>query len=74
MDALTFITKLVEALAWPIVGLILVLFLRPYFGELARRLAEVRMGQLRATFLREAIRAAPEAKPPPAPPVIEESP
>jgi hypothetical protein len=74
MDVLTFITKLVAALAWPIVGAMLVLALRPHFGELTRRLVDLRVGRLRATFVREAIQAAPEVKPPPAPPVIDASP
>lgn len=65
MDILTFITKLVQALAWPSVGALLVLALWPHFGDLARRLEEVGFGKARAKFVKDAT----PIKPVPAPPI-----
>ena len=64
MDVLTFVTKLVEALAWPIVGALLVLALWPHFGDLARRLEEVGFGRAKAKFVREATPRSPVPAPP----------
>src|SRR5207248_1310499 len=41
VDWLTFISKIVGDLVWPIVALVLILLLRPYLGGLANRLEEL---------------------------------
>lgn len=72
MDFPTFITKIVDALAWPGVVLALLWWLRPHFGTLVRRLEEVSIAGAKARFLKEAIEGAHPVSPRLAPPVIGE--
>jgi len=54
MDWLTFITKIVASLAWPLVTLTFLYWLRPYFGSLVRRLDELSLpGGTKAKFTKE---------------------
>jgi hypothetical protein len=54
MDWLTFITKLVDAFVWPGLVLVLLWWLRPHLGGLARRLEELTLpGGAKAKFRQE---------------------
>ena len=53
MDALTFISKLVDALAWPLAAVVLVLLLRRQIVALAPFIRRLKAGPLEAEFERE---------------------
>lgn len=58
MDWLTFIAQMVGALAWPLVVVVLLFLLRPYFGGLAGRLESLKLpGGTEAKFREELARA-----------------
>ena len=50
MDAVTFIAKLVEALAWPIVALVLLVLLRPHFDRIIGLVKKVKYKEFEMTF------------------------
>lgn len=53
MDSLAFIAKLVEALAWPISAIVLVILLRREIAALAPFIRKLKAGPLEAEFERE---------------------
>jgi hypothetical protein len=53
MDWLTFITKVTEALAWPIASVVILLLLRKHVEALVPLLKKVKAGPLEAEFERE---------------------
>jgi hypothetical protein len=54
MDLLTFVVKMTEALAWPLVGIALLICLRPYLAGLVVRLEELTLpGGAKAKFSKE---------------------
>jgi hypothetical protein len=62
MDWLTFITKIVDALVWPGLVLVLLWWLRPHLGGLARRLEELTLpGGAKAKFRQELEEAKEQA-------------
>ena len=62
MDWLTFIVKIIDALAWPGLVLLLLWWLRPHFGGLARRLEELTLpGGAKAKFRQELEEAKEQA-------------
>ncbi len=65
MDWLTFITKMTEALAWPVAGIVILVILRKHVAALVPHLRRVKAGPLEAEFERELqeLRAAAEVKP-----------
>jgi hypothetical protein len=65
VDALTFIAKLVEFLAWPVAAVILVLLLRGEIKGLFRYLKKLKAGPVEAEFEREVqeLKATAEAQP-----------
>ncbi len=65
MDTLTFITKLVEALAWPVATLALVLLLRKQIVDLLPYVKKLKAGPVEAEFEREVkeLKATAEAQP-----------
>ena len=62
MDALTFITKIAEALAWPLVTLILGLVFRRKLLDLIPLIKKIKAGPLEAEFEREAKQVLSAAK------------
>lgn len=50
MDALQFIAELVKALAWPAVICILIVFLRPHFGQILGLIRTVKFKEFEMTF------------------------
>lgn len=65
MDALTFIAKLVEFLAWPSATVVLLLLLRGEINDLFRYVKKLKAGPVEAEFEREVkeLKAAAEAQP-----------
>jgi len=63
LDLLTFITKLIDALAWPIAAIVLVALLRKEISALAPFIRKIKAGPLEAEFEREVreLRSAVEA-------------
>ena len=53
MDCLTFISKIIESLAWPVAAVVLVVVLRDEISKLAPFLKRVKAGPLEAEFERE---------------------
>jgi len=64
MDWLTFISKLIGDLAWPAVVIVLIWYLRPHLGSLAKRLEELSLpGGASAKFRKELEEAKEQAAP-----------
>lgn len=65
MDLLTFASKVIESLAWPIASVVLVALLRKEIGKLAPFLKKLKAGPVEAEFERD-VRALQESTPEPA--------
>ncbi len=65
MDPLTFASKVIESLAWPVAAIVLVALLRKEIAKLAPFLKRLKAGPVEAEFERE-VRALQESTPEPA--------
>lgn len=53
MDILTFITKLIDSLAWPVAAIVLIILLRKEIGSIIPFIKKLKVGPVEAEFDRE---------------------